>query len=155
MASKFSKKSMVGSWLGAVAFSLGMFFVAAISRFSGPGWLTSLVVIVLVWLGLLAQLWIRQLSEHYYLTNQRFIHERGLLWREINCIEAIDIDDVSFHQGLVERLVGVGTVCIRSSDQSHPKIELPGIEDVNRIADMIDGVRRHERLKRGLHVEAV
>ncbi|MCH2597045.1 MAG: hypothetical protein MKZ95_14805, partial [Pirellulales bacterium] len=59
------------------------------------------------------------------------------------------------HQGLVERLVGVGTVCIRSSDQSHPKIELPGIEDVNRIADMIDGVRRHERLKRGLHVESV
>jgi hypothetical protein len=32
---------------------------------------------------------------------------------------------------------------------------MPGIENVGKIADMIDGVRREERLKRGLHVEAV
>jgi len=151
----FSKLAMIGSWIGATLFSLILLVVAVATGFSSTGWIVSLVSVVLIWIALLARLFYRQLSEHYYLTNQRFVHEKGLLWREIDRIEAIDIDDVSFQQGPIERSLGVGTISIRSSDQTHPEIELLGIEKVREVAGMIDEARRQERRKRGLYVEAV
>ena len=152
---KYSKLAMIGSWIGAGVFTLVMLAIAVAGDFSGRGWLFSLALIAIAWLSLLARLFYRQLSEHYFLTNLRFIHERGMLWRNIDRIEAIDIDDVSFQQGPVERMMGVGTICVRSSDNSHPEMELPGIENVRDVAEMIDEVRRQERRRRGLHIEAV
>lgn len=152
---KFSQRAMIGSWIGAAVFSVVLLLTAAVGSFSGKGWGISLVVIFCVWLGLVARLFYRQLCEHYYLTNRRFIHERGILWRVIDRVEAIDIDDVSYQQGPVERVMGVGSIQIRSSDTSDPVLELLGIENVKEVAEMIDEVRRQERLKRGLHIEAV
>ena len=152
---KYSKLAMIGSWIGAGLFSLGLLLTAAVSGFSGTAWGISLLLILAIWIGLLIQLFYRQLSEHYYLTDRRFIHERGILWREINRIEAIDIDDVSFHQGPIERALGVGTIQIRSSDNSHPELEIHGIEQARVVAEQIDEVRRQERRKRGLHIESV
>ncbi len=107
------------------------------------------------WAGLVVRLLYLQISRHYFLSNQRFVHERGLLWREIDRIEAIDIDYVSFVQGPLERMLGVGAIRILSSDQSHPKMELPGIENVRTVAALIDETRRQERRRRGLYVESV
>ena len=67
------------------------------------------------------QLAYRKLTCKYRLTSQRFIHESGLLKRVTDRIEVIDIDDVSFEQRIVERIVGVGTVKVKSSDRSHPE----------------------------------
>ena len=151
----YSKLGMIGSWLSAAAFSVAMLLLAALASFSGRAWLISLGLILVVWIALVVRLLYLQLSRHYYLTNQRFTHERGLLWREIDRIEAIDIDDVSFSQGPVERMLGVGLIRILSSDLSHPTMELPGIENVRAVASLIDEVRRQERRKRGLYVESV
>ena len=151
----FSKLAMIGSWIGAAAFTLAIFIIAVVSDFTGRGWLISVMIVLCVWGALVVRLVFLQLSRHYYLSNQRFVHERGLLWREIDRIEAIDIDDVSFSQGPIERLLGVGTVRILSSDQSHPTMELPGIENVRAVSSLIDETRRQERRRRGLHIEAV
>ncbi len=151
----YSKLGMIGSWLSAAAFSVAMLLMAALASFSGRAWLISLGLIVLVWVALVIRLLYLQLSRHYYLTDQRFTHERGLLWREIDRIEAIDIDDVSFSQGPVERMLGVGSIRILSSDVSHPTMDLPGIENVRTVASLIDEIRRQERRKRGLYVESV
>lgn len=151
----YSKLGMIGSWLSAAVFSVAMLLLAALASFSGRAWLISLSLIVLVWVALVIRLLYLQLSRHYYLTSQKFSHERGLLWRETDRIEAIDIDDVSFSQGPVERMLGVGSIRILSSDQSHPAMELPGIENVRAVASLIDEVRRQERRKRGLYVESV
>jgi len=65
------------------------------------------------------------------------------------------MDDITFQQNFVERLVNVGTVKITSSDKTHPEILLKGIEDVKPVADLIDSARRKERVRRGVHIEAV
>ncbi len=70
-------------------------------------------------------------------------------------IEVIDIDDVTYEQGIVQRMLGVGTIRMSSSDRSHPELVLSGIDGVERVADMIDDIRRKERRKRGLHIEAI
>jgi hypothetical protein len=49
----------------------------------------------------------------------------------------------------------VGTIHISSSDRTHPELLLLGIDDVKRVADLIDDVRRKERRQRGLHIEAI
>lgn len=98
---------------------------------------------------------IRMLSDHYELTSQRLKHRTGILFRKIHRIELIDIDDVMFEQGPIQAMLGLGAINLQSSDSSHPELCLQGIEDVRRVADLIDDARREERRKRGLHIEAV
>lgn len=149
----YSPKAMVGWWITAgvgtvVAMVLGMLFLP--NHFL---WL--LLGIAVVWVLLVARYLMRRFGVHYYLTSQRFIHETGILWRRTDRIELIDIDDVTFRQGPIERMFNVGTIHLSSSDKTDPEMDLPGIEGVKTVADQIDDLRRRERRRRGLHIEAV
>ena len=109
-----------------------------------------------MWIVLLLRLIYLQLSIRYTLTSQRFIHERGLLWRQQDRIETIDIDDVTVQPGARRSECSASARCgSSSSDQSTPEFLLVGIEDVRKVATMIDEVRRKERRKRGVHIESV
>ena len=103
----YSKLAMIGSWIGAAAFTIVLVIVGIAASFGGRGWGIVLGILLLVWGVLILRLLYLQLSRHYYLSNQRFVHEEGLLWRQINRVEAIDIDDVTFVQGPIERFLGV------------------------------------------------
>jgi hypothetical protein len=96
-----------------------------------------------------------RLSADYTLTSQRLLHRRGILSQATDRIEVIDIDDVRYTQGIVERMFGVGTIRLLSSDTSDPTLILRGIDDVQRVANLIDNARREERRKRGLYMETV
>jgi membrane protein YdbS with pleckstrin-like domain len=151
----FSKLAMLGSWITAGALTLGTLIVGFAAGFDRQKWFWALAANAAVWIVLLLRLVYLQLSVHYRLTAQRFVHERGLLWRQQDRIETIDIDDVTVRQGPVQRMLGVGTVRIVSSDQSTPEFVLVGIEDVRQVATLIDDARRKERRKRGVHIESI
>ena len=148
----YSGKAMIGSWLAGAILTAGL-IVAAV-MFS-EWWMIFAGVIAVIWVCLLFTFAYRRLNLHYDLTNQRLIHKAGILTRRSDRIEAIDIDDVTFEQGLIERMFGVGKIKISSSDRTHPEIVLIGIDDVKRVADLIDDARRTERRKRGIHIESV
>jgi membrane protein YdbS with pleckstrin-like domain len=97
----------------------------------------------------------KRLSLRYRLTTYRFFHERGLLARQSDRIEVIDIDDVTVQQTFIERIVGIGTVVIQSSDRTNPTLRLPAIDNVKVVADLIDATCRAERQRRAIHIEAV
>lgn len=151
----YSKWAMIGGWCAAATVSLAALLVGLFANISGSAWLLIIGGIAIIWIALLGRYFYLRLSRHYSLTNQRFTHVRGLLWRQTDRIEVIDIDDVAFTQGPVERMFGIGTVRISSSDQSHPELSLPGIENVQEVANMIDNTRRKERRRRGLYIESV
>jgi membrane protein YdbS with pleckstrin-like domain len=151
----YSKLDMIGYWLAAGAITLGAVIWGFVGKWEGRTWAIVLALVAAMWIALLLRLVYLQLSVRYKLTSQRFIHERGLLWRQQDRIETIDIDDVTVRQGPVQRMLGIGTVRIVSSDQSTPEFLLVGIEDVRKIAAMIDDIRRKERRKRGVHIESV
>lgn len=148
----YSSKAMIGSWVGAAFGSAGLIVVTIFFLALWPVWLS---LLLLMWVGLACCYYYRRWTKKYYLTSQRFIHESGLLKRTTDRIEVIDIDDVSFEQGLVQRMTGVGSITITSSDRSHPELVLRGIDDVKNVAGMIDDTRRKERRRRGLHIEAI
>jgi membrane protein YdbS with pleckstrin-like domain len=151
----FSKLAMIGSWITAAGVTLAVVIIGFVAKFEGRTWAWALLAVAAFWIFLLLRLIYLQLSVHYKLTSQRFIHERGLLWRQQDRIETIDVDDVSVQQGPIQRMLGIGTVRITSSDRNTPEFVLVGIEDVRKVAAMIDEARRAERRKRGVHIESV
>ena len=93
-------------------------------------WGATVGLILLAWLYSLL-LWAQhRLGVRYRLTSVRFFHETGLLRHITDSIELIDIDDVTREQGMIERILGVGTVRLASSDRTHPMFLIRGIDDV-------------------------
>ncbi|MCA9239229.1 MAG: PH domain-containing protein [Planctomycetales bacterium] len=149
----FSKKGMIGQWIMATAVTIvGIILTAILPHGGWNGWLIVLGLILAMWGVLVAWYGYKRLSVHYTLTTQRLIHEAGLLWRTIDRIELIDIDDVTFKQGPVERAFRVGRIIVISGDKTSPELILPGIDNVRQVADEIDDARRKERRRRGLHM---
>ena len=148
----FSPKAMFTWWVGSAV--LTIILVAGLIFFWAVPFMPFILIglIALAWLWPACTLMYRRMALKYRLTTQRFIHEHGVLTRSIDRIEVIDIDDVTYKQTLIDRMVGVGSILIESGDRSHPELILRGIDDVQRVSDMIDAARRDERVRRGIHI---
>jgi membrane protein YdbS with pleckstrin-like domain len=151
----YSPKAMIGTWILCALVSVAIVVAGLVLAFEPLVWLLAGAVLLIVWLVPLASLLWNRLSVRYRLTNQRFFHERGVLRRVTDRIEVIDMDDISVEQGIIERTMGVGSIRITSSDRSDPKLILKGIDDVNRVATLLDDARRAERSRRGVYIESV
>lgn len=150
----YSPKAMIPAWLFCGLVTVVAIVVGNTAAPAGTGIWIALAVAVL-WgyhAGLLVY---RRLGISYRLTNQRFFHETGILRRRINRVEVIDMDDIAYEQGIVDRMLGIGTICISSSDTSDPKLWLFGIDRVREVASLLDDARRKERLRRGMFIESV
>jgi len=150
----YSPRAMMGGWILAAVVTVGGLVLAAVMA-NQLAWFAIVAIITLLWLYLAVLVTYRRWSVRYRLSSQRFTHEVGILSRTTDRIEVIDMDDITYRQGFIERMLGIGTIRITSSDRSHPELILRGIENVSEVADMIDQARRKERIRRGLHIEAV
>jgi membrane protein YdbS with pleckstrin-like domain len=152
----YSPKAMYGQWIAAALATIaGLIAVLLLSLEGAIGWWIFGVGALVIWGGLLLTLAYRRVSVKYRLTSQRLFHEQGILRRVTDRIELIDVDDVTLEQGLMERLFGVGTVRVSSTDRTTPELLMPGIDDVQTVADTIDQARRTERQRRGVFIESV
>ncbi len=157
----YSGKSMLGTWILAILGTVvlcagaGALHVTPLVAFAPFIWAITGGAIVIMWLYLFGLMFYRKWSVQYELTDQRLIHRVGILSRQTYRIELLDVDDVSFKQGFIERMAGVGSILITSSDESHPELWLIGISQVEQISDLIDNARRKERRRRGLHIETI
>ena len=150
----YSAKAMYGTWLISAAATTAALVVMA--TFGGQQqiiWPIGGAAILIWWCFAIGIYLYRRMAVHYQLTSQRFIHEKGILVRRTDRIEVIDIEDVSVTQGIIQRMLGVGTIQLTSRDRSDPKLNLSGIDQVLTISNMIDDVRRDERRRRSLHIE--
>lgn len=151
----YSGKEMVANWIYLTVLTIAALVVVGIFfRDQMMAWFGTIGVLALLWAWQGLVLLYRKWSVAYRLTNQRFVHRRGLLAIRTDRIETIDIDDVAFTQGIIERMMGVGTIRLTSTDRSDPELILRGIEKVQEVASLMDGARRKERVRRGLHIEA-
>jgi uncharacterized membrane protein YdbT with pleckstrin-like domain len=150
----FSPKAMYGTWMVAVFITAAAVVISVLVP-QPLTWIATAAVVGIFWLWSLGYYALTRLSVDYTLTSQRLVHKTGILRQVTNRIEVIDIDDVQFVQGLMERLFGVGSIKLLSSDTSDPSLVLRGIDNVQQVAGLIDNARRDERRKRGLYMEAV
>jgi membrane protein YdbS with pleckstrin-like domain len=151
----YSPKAMYGEWVAGAVVTIGAIVLGVLLVPTGVGPLVIGGLVVLMWLFLIGRMLYLRYSVNYRLTTQRFVHQSGILSRVTDRIEVIDMDDISFAQGPIQRMLGVGTIRITSSDRTHPELVLRGIENVAEVSSLIDNARRKERVRRGLHIEAV
>jgi membrane protein YdbS with pleckstrin-like domain len=145
----FSPKGMYGSWaIAAVITVVGIILAVLIPL--PPVLIAVSIAVPVIWVVLAVTLLSRRLGVSYTVTSQRFLHQRGVLRRVHNRILLIDIEDVSFVQGLMDRMFNVGTITLISTDVSDGKLIMPGIDNVEHVANLIDDARREERRKRAI-----
>ena len=151
----YSWKGMIHEFSLALLTTIGL-TLAGLFLLQGEGIWTYLGVFLgAIWLLLFCVLLFRKFNFSYKLTDQRLIHESGILYRVLDRTEMIDIDDVRVEQDIIERIANVGKIRLRTSDRTHPRITFRGIDRPRQIADLIDDARRRERMRRGIHVEAI
>lgn len=152
----YSPKAMYGTWAISAIVTVAAITLIALFAMDVPNiWPIAGAVLIFWWVVAIATFVYRRLSVHYELTTQRFVHQFGILVRRTDRIEVIDIDDVSYTQGIIQRMLGVGTIRLTGSDRTHPELVLSGIDKVPEVASLFDDVRRAERRRRSLHIESV
>ena len=81
------------------------------------------------------------LTTFYRITNERVRVQHGLFGRDFDDIELIRIQDLDRSQGMVERMLAIGDVIIKSSDPSKPELILENVPDPDKV---------HELLRKGM-----
>lgn len=89
--------------------------------------------------------YLRVRTTRYILTNQRLRLETGIVSRRIEEVELYRVNDSAAHQGVFERLLGIGTVWLQTTDARNPEVVL---EAVPRPADLRERIRSHGEARR-------
>ncbi|CAN5608083.1 hypothetical protein BH10PLA1_BH10PLA1_00640 [soil metagenome] len=119
--------TLVMWWIGGVVLiAVPIVWVVLAKAGSGPPALAWLICIVL---GMIAFVWpvLMQRTIRYRISNYRIDYERGLLSKNIDTLELWHVEDISFHQSLLDRILGAGTITILSHDDTSPKLVLRGV----------------------------
>lgn len=83
------------------------------------------------------RVWLKVIDHRYRLTTQRLFIERGIFSRTIDQTELIRVDDVRLYKSFMDRLVGLGSVAIISTDATDREIVIEGITDPDEVAESI------------------
>lgn len=149
----YSPKAMLGTLILCGLLSIVLLIAAFLLSATVVLSMVLVGAVVVVWLAAATQFARNRLGKSYKLTNQMFYHRAGVLNRTTDRVELIEVHDVGWSQGLFDRIVGVGTIKISSGDRTSPELPVPGIEDVETVATLIDKARRAEQVRRGRRID--
>ena len=76
-------------------------------------------------------------SHRYGISNQRIMVESGVFSKTLAEIDVRTIDDITFHQTLVERMLNIGQIAILSSEPSTPRVRLVGVPDPRAVRELV------------------
>jgi len=95
--------------------------------------------------------WLTVRCTTYSLTSQRFRVESGILSRHFDDLELYRVKDITMTQPLIQRLVGLGTITMMTSDRTTPTLLLPAIsgprETMDTIRHQVERVRRERGVR--------
>ena len=63
-------------------------------------------------------------SVRYRISNYRIDYERGLLAKDIDTLELWHVEDLKFHQSLLDRILRIGAITVASHDATTPRLLL-------------------------------
>lgn len=115
-------------------------------------WGVALLLVFGLGLILLFRAWYLVVSTRYRLTTQRLFAQRGLIAKELEEVELFRVKDVTVSQGFFQRLLGVGSVVVLSTDDTTPRLELAGILNPVEVKEKIRGAFRASRQREGMRM---
>jgi uncharacterized membrane protein YdbT with pleckstrin-like domain len=84
------------------------------------------------------------------LTNDRIRLFNGVVGRRVENVELIRLQDIDYHQGVSERLFGIGDIYLRSVDASDPLVTLRNVHDPEAVTSAIRKAWLDARKRRGV-----
>jgi hypothetical protein len=109
--------------------------IAFMHKDIGPGWLKIVMILLALLLPTLPVLLAKRIR--YRISNYRIDVERGLIARNIDTLELWHVEDMHFHQTIIDRILDVGTITILSRDETLPRVELFGIPNPRPLYEML------------------
>ena len=125
---------------------------AARAYFGSLFWGLVLLPVFLLGALLWLSVWYRVASTRYRLTTQRLFVQTGLIAKKLEEVELFRVKDVTLHQGILQRLLGVGNVAVLSSDDTTPRLELAGISNPIDVKEQIRNAFRAARQREGMRM---
>jgi len=90
-----------------------------------PAWVGAILILLALVCLVIPYIMIR--SIRYRITNYRIDYERGILSKTIDTLELWHVEDIHFHQGIIDRIVNAGDITIMSHDDTTPRLDLRGV----------------------------
>ena len=124
-------------WILGIAVILIPFLYATLFKpHSMIWWLTVSLVVIGIILMVVPILTIKR--TRYRITNYRIDFERGWLSTTIDTMELWHVEDLKFHQSLLERMLSVGTIEIFSHDDTSPNLYMRGIPNARQLFSTLE-----------------
>lgn len=134
-------------WYVAVAIGGTAFLVILIAT-AGFGWLAS--PLLLAPLATAAWKWLGLWAVRYELTRERIRVRSGIFTRHLEEIEIYRVKDTELTIPFWQRVVGIGTLRVISSDHTNPNLPLRGIADPESVRERIRSACEAVRRARGV-----
>ncbi len=99
------------------------------------------VLLSLVAVGIFVWRWLENFASKFEVTEERLIIRRGIIAKSVDEIELYRIKDVRINFSIINQIVGIGTICISSSDETTRNGDLV-IRDVERAQARREELRR-------------
>lgn len=129
--------------------ALGILIGMAARRFE---WLSSVaafwiiaVIVVVSGLVVIGRVFLTIIGRRYRVTSQRLFVENGILSQTVDQTELIRVDDVRIHKTLLDRIFGLGTIAILSTDATDREVVIAGVAAPDQVAESL---RRNMRTLR-------
>jgi len=84
----------------------------------------------------------------YALSDDRLFLSIGFISVKDDDILLYRIRDISVKRTLWQRIFGVGTITIQSSDKTHPTLELKNVKDPMRVKELLHDLVEEMKMKR-------
>jgi membrane protein YdbS with pleckstrin-like domain len=109
--------------IGVILFAIPI--LAWLMKWNWPWWLS--VALVVIGIIVIVTPIVMMKAIRYRISNYRIDLEHGILSKEIDTLELWHVEDIHFHQSLLDRIFGVGTITVISHDDTTPKLALKGV----------------------------
>ena len=130
-------RAFSGKVFGSVLLGLALVAIAIllIHKQIGPWWIWAVLFVLALAFQMIP--WADSKRISYRITNYRIDFERGLLAKTIDTMELWHVEDLHFHQSLMNRIFNVGNITVLSKDETMPQLELKGIPNPRPISEML------------------
>jgi membrane protein YdbS with pleckstrin-like domain len=122
-------------WVLAGCILIALAITEIVMAWRWPWWATLACFVIGILLFFVPAL--RTKSIRYRVTNYRIDYERGILSKNIDTLELWHVEDLSFHQSLIDRILGVGNVTVLSHDETMPKLVLASVPNPRHLYEQL------------------
>lgn len=160
-----SRIVLVGSAVGlvfwlAVAAAVGILGTQGVTRAGADAaQFKHLPALLGIGIGVIAALWFAAKwivfhSRVFRITKDRIEYEEGVLSKRVENMDMWRVEDVRFHRSIIQGMLGVGSIYIRSSDASDPMMVIGPLPDARRLFDALQKAQRQADRRQGVvHME--